>query len=127
MRNEYNCKLTISRVHPSHAEDYIEICLRDDKSFVEFVTAKVSMEEFAKAVTGISFQPCTVEIGGIEFIGKRHENKTIQVKPGELAKWLKANPGWFARESDATNHHMRDYKTNTYTVNVWHYVEDDNG
>lgn len=45
--------LNISRVHSNIKDDYIKISLTDGDSCIEFVEAKLSLKDFAGAITGL--------------------------------------------------------------------------
>lgn len=74
MKRDRQASLTISRVHGDG--DFIEVRIRDEKSFIEFVTVKVELAEFAQAITGLAAVPCELETRGLDKVGKyRHHDK----------------------------------------------------
>lgn len=111
--------LTISRWTNGKGESGISINFIDDSSGVNFLTAKVSLEDFAEAVTGLGHVPCTFELHS-DNVGKRSEHKTELVPAVKslnyavTPKWKKAMidqmkvfevDGWKGRESDLWNRH----------------------
>jgi hypothetical protein len=70
--------LTISRVHSTVEDDYIEVRLRDDDAATEFVVAKVSLADFASALTGCSHVGCELDVRGLERVGKKMELDTLE-------------------------------------------------
>jgi hypothetical protein len=95
--------ISISRV-TSGGHDWIEIRIGDDASRIEFVEAKIEMEEYARLISGLSHQPCEIEVRGVNHIGKRKvsESRTAVAKIDtlgrkELQQWLIDNcqeEGW---------------------------------
>lgn len=69
-----NGQLSIMRV--SGDTQYIEITITDDASGVEFVTAKLTLEAFAKAITGLSFTDCEIKTRNLDLVGKQREHKS---------------------------------------------------
>jgi hypothetical protein len=49
---KFKGELTISKVHATFCDDYIEISLKDSKAVAMVLVAQMSLEEFAKAITG---------------------------------------------------------------------------
>jgi len=48
-------------------------------SGVQFCTIKMTMEEFANAISNLSYRPCGLELMGLEDLGKDIEVKTEPV------------------------------------------------
>lgn len=71
-------KLTISRVHSNTEDNYIEVRLCDPDAAIEFVTAKLSLADFASALTGLGRVPCELETRGLENVGKKLVTKTLE-------------------------------------------------
>jgi len=71
-------QLTISRIHSNTEPDYIEIRFCDDDAAIEFATAKLSLADFAAAVTGLARVDCEIETRGLEHVGKKMETDTIE-------------------------------------------------
>ena len=92
-----NAKITISR----NSNDRICIRLKDESSSIEFFDGEISLEDFAKAVTGQGFVPCPAEVRGLENVGKSRERKKTSIicplgwasSKDELTEWLIANGG----------------------------------
>ena len=68
-------KITVSRMRGN--EEWIEIRIQDSLSSLEFVTVKMSCEDFAKALTGMGSCPGIGVVSGLDRVGKVHENDTI--------------------------------------------------
>ena len=110
---------TLSRMNSNQPLDRpITFRIEDRLSGIEFCEVHVSLEDFAKAITGQGGIPCRVEVRGLHLVGKRRENKTEQVfvpdGPFETrearAKAAVAEhevDGWRGRVGDATNSHNR--------------------
>lgn len=122
-------RITISRYMNS---DQIAVELTDDLSRVRFVTAQMSLEAFARALTGQGEVPCGLEIRGLQFVGMKAENKTEIVsceRPYGDKKKLKAAvaalrkfevDGWRADPKDLENGH--NYGPNGITVRFSRHV-----
>lgn len=70
-------KLTISRPQCSSGEKYINIEVEDDDARIVFLTLKISLENFAEAITGLASSGCEFEVGGLENVGKIKEHDTM--------------------------------------------------
>lgn len=70
--------VTISRVNTGDGQ-YMEIRIADSSSRTEFVTAKLSMENFAKAIVGLAHTECEIETQRLDLVGKKREHKTEMV------------------------------------------------
>lgn len=79
-------KITISRVGLAE-NDQIEITIKDKDACVEFVTASLSLEDFAQAITGISFTDCTFEVRGLDIVGKKMEMKRMEFQLDDEIEW----------------------------------------
>lgn len=136
-------RITISKVHNcSTREDTIHISIEDELSSIEFVRAEMSLEDFAKAITGQGLMPVEFELRGLKNVGKRLETKTelvyISSSPEEVSSSDQAireaiseyeTDGWIGRDSDAKNHHnwVRDVdKRQVYRIHFcrWVWVEE---
>lgn len=83
-------KITISKV-VGLGDDYMEIRIRDVDASVEFIEVKLSMEDFAQAITGMGAIPCKFEVRGLENVGKKRETEPLKFPiPGVLEKKEKA-------------------------------------
>jgi len=69
-------KITISRPHGG-GSNFIRISVRDDDAGVEFLVLKISLENFAEALTGLCNTECAMEAHGLENVGKRKERDSI--------------------------------------------------
>lgn len=86
------------------SDDLIRISLHDNASGIEFVSARMDCEDFAKAVTGLAYVPISGDVRGVEYLGKTHvsEPRTIFCplkthRKDALVEWLKNNAqedGW---------------------------------
>lgn len=76
-RKSLDAKLTISRVHSGASGDSIEVRIQDVASRIEFVSASIGMEEFAAALTGLSYVDCEAEVRGLESVGKTLETEEL--------------------------------------------------
>lgn len=68
--------ITISKIYNSDGQ-HMEIRIKDETSRATFVVAKLSMEEFAHAITGLSNRPITMKVRGLEVVGKIKEQKAL--------------------------------------------------
>ena len=134
-------KVTISRTTSSVGPDTIRIEIVDQGSGISFVNAIMSLEDFARAVTGYGWQPAELEVRGLERVGMILETKTEQVpydgpyfKPEtlelapQIAEALKPFEvdGWKGDKSDLVNPHKGTrsnvYKRRTQSVNFRRWV-----
>lgn len=70
-------KIIISRIQSNkRVEDEIEISFIDDRSNIHFATAKMSLETFALALTGLGHLDVELDVRGLENIGKIKEMST---------------------------------------------------
>ena len=110
-----NGKLTISRVHSTQSEDWIEVFLEDESSGIQFADVHIGLEEFSKAITGLGSRPCEIEVRGLDLVGKKLETKihtvifpierTTKMTEDVFSRF--EQDGWEARRSDIDNHHNR--------------------
>lgn len=126
--------LTIS--HPSGGgSDYIEIRVEDAKSGITFLELQVSLEAFTHAITGRASQDCTLELRGLDNLGKRREVKHERVPYtrvyGEYEQLAKAKAlapfevdGWRGYAGDLGNHHKGN-DTTGYSVSFTRFVDAD--
>ena len=73
-----NGKLTICR-HGIIGEDYITLRVEDEKSSSLVLNAKISLDEFMRALTNLSATKCEFQINeeGLNIWGKEKEIKTV--------------------------------------------------
>lgn len=115
-------KVTISRTGSSIGPDTIRIEVIDQGSGISFVNAVMSLEDFARAVTGYGWQSAELEVRELEKVGMILETKREQVtydgpyfKEGalELAPTITEAlrpfevDGWKGDKSDLVNPHKR--------------------
>ena len=103
-------QVTISRI--SGDTDWIEIRIIENNSRVEFVTARLSFEGFAKALTGLGNSPAELELINLSELGRRAENKEEFLKcdghsESSRHKAVRKTEvdGWESRAGDVDNHH----------------------
>jgi hypothetical protein len=124
-------KLNITRVSSTKGGDFIRIVIEDDTARVRAIQCDVSLEAFAKALTGQGMLPCDFEVPAPELVGTIGENKVEKVvldqrysSPGKEEAERKAlEPycvdGWYPRRGDISNHHYtKSNKDGTVTVTV---------
>jgi hypothetical protein len=107
-------KIQIGRVISNSEDDYIIIDLEDQTSNKNFATAKLSLQNFAKAITSQTVE-CEIEVRSLEKVGKKREIKYIQIDiPNstneEEIKTIISSfeiDGWKGNLNDVKNHHNR--------------------
>lgn len=126
--------VTISRPQRSDDVRYIQIEFTDESSGVNFLTARVGLEEFAETLTGLARNPCEFELRP-SLVGKIHQHKEEFVPCKDLyvnnasdraiiAEKALAPfevDGWKGRADDLFNHHRRG--RNGARVTFVRYVE----
>lgn len=100
MSNGLKAKVTVSR----SSDDLIRIRFRDEASGIQFAEARMTLEEFALAVTGLAEREAELEVTGLQYVGKRRvtEQRSIvcpldAYNKDKLEEWLKENAqeeGW---------------------------------
>ena len=93
-------KVTISR----SSDDLVRIRFRDEASGIEFAEVALTMEVYGYAITGLAEQEGTLEVRGLEYVGKRRitEQRSIECPLSTydkktLVEWLQENAqeeGW---------------------------------
>jgi hypothetical protein len=107
--------LTISRPRPGTTAT---ISIRDESSYLNFVTVEVDLKDFAEALLGLSEVDCTFELRNVESVGKVRETKDVIIQVTYAYKLSKEEiadlvapyevDGWRVHNrSDLTNHHRR--------------------
>jgi len=71
-------KISISVTHCGSGEKYISIELIDEASGIHFVDAKMSFEDFAKAITGQAHMKMHFKARGLDRVGKVMEHKPFE-------------------------------------------------
>jgi len=134
-RNKLRFEGRVSFSRPmGYGNDYISIQLECKNSNVEFVEARISLEDFAKALTGQGDLPMTFQTRGLELVGKIREQKPLvfEMPEGsdymdrkELAKKLAQNhcdEGWKADTYFGSQSSFKtDYKKNITTAHTRQY------
>ncbi len=128
---KFKGKLTIGR----WSDGSVSVTISDLSSGIEFVDARMTVEDFGNCVLGMSMQDCEFSVRGCEHIGKIREHKTEKVhfapsyknkKDRELLaeeaiKHLEVD-GWHGDSSDLLNHH-RWCGQDMYTVSFSRLVD----
>lgn len=73
---ELKGNVTISKTYSGDGQ-HMEIRIQDENSRAIFVIAKMSMEEFAHAITGLADRPVNMKVRGLENVGKMKEQKEL--------------------------------------------------
>lgn len=76
-------KITISKTTSNRNKKEIRIAIEDDASSINFVEARMSLENFAEALTGLGFVDIDFTVRGLENIGKTRERKTVEINLGK--------------------------------------------
>lgn len=74
--------VTISKVNAG-GKYFMEIRIQDENSRGTFVTARMSMEDYAHCSTGLAHQAATLEVKGLKNVGKVKEQKPLIVEMPE--------------------------------------------
>jgi len=107
-------KITISKTSCNLEDDYISISIVDESSHVQFVDVKMSLLDFANAITGLAFNSCDFELRHPELVGMKRESKSeLLPRPKfgcsvvDLQRILDPFEvdGWFGSFYDMKNHH----------------------
>jgi hypothetical protein len=77
--NPSNPKLKAEVTITRSSSDVIRIVIRDETSFTTFVELEMKPEEFAMAVTGLSYRPAEMKVRGLEHVGKTRINEKRQI------------------------------------------------
>jgi hypothetical protein len=95
-----DAQVTISR----QSNNEVHITLVDSASRIEFVDVKLSLEEFANAITGLSYIECEADVRRLDVVGKRKVTSLRTVicpldtyDKGRLRAWLEEScqeDGW---------------------------------
>lgn len=129
-------KLSIGKVTccGSPEEDYISIGIEDTISSIQFVSVKVDLVTFTKALFGLGNVPIEFELRGAERVGMKYEHKTenvaiphapleISLKDSDIAEAVGCHEvdGWIGDRDDCKNHHRHIRSEKTYQVYEVHY------
>jgi len=127
-------RISISRTSSNREDDYISISIVDESSHVQFVDVKMSLLDFANAITGVAFNSCDFELRHPELVGMKREHKSELLpcsKFGDTVEDLQKilDPfevdGWFGSLYDLTNHHNRSRFGDQVRVGFIRYVPSD--
>lgn len=123
--------ISINRVSGGEGE-YIRVELIDESSGTHFLEAKLSLEDFAKALFGLSQVDCSFELRPA-YVGWQREVKQENVNvPSSISYRLTDEEisaalmphevdGWKAYRKDAGNHH-KEVGPGIYNVTFFRYV-----
>lgn len=108
-------KITISRYLNSDNESPIHINVQENDSLIEFVDISMTLEDFARALTGSGYIDCGLTFRGLDKIGKVREHKVEPIYTGEQYNFTKEQAkaliepfeidGWIGDEKDLQNFH----------------------
>lgn len=130
-------KVTISRINGHSSEGCVEVEFEDDASHVRFAVASMSMLDYAKLFTGIASVECTIEVRGLDKVGKRKELQHREIEcpleeydRKELSAWLAEHgkvEGWLV---DSSIRNRASYRPNpnggcTLRYMIYRYVDEE--
>jgi hypothetical protein len=104
--------IRMSRVTSFDAE-FMGIEIIDEASYVSVVRIDISLEDFARCISGVSLMDIPAEFGNLLKVGQQMEVKTIDIPGLDLQTWKKRSvfvkqyevDGWIADKEDGWNHH----------------------
>lgn len=115
-----HASISISRVHPHKEPDFVRILIEDETSGCVILDLKLSLPDFARAITGLSAIKCQGVLYEDAPVGKQYQAKEELVSrpDGHFAAKDEAAvaaevlapyevDGWQGRVSDLFNHHRR--------------------
>lgn len=136
MKRVLKGEMTFSRVMCNMEDDYMEITLSDSISGIEFVSVRLSMEQYGKLISGQSYQKVDYELRGAGNIGKVKESEPAQIAlPHDLyhynkkpvQDWLEANcqrEGWYMDTYlGSQGSVVRSGNTDYANIRYYRYVE----
>ena len=95
-------KAQVTICRSSREEIHIEIMERESR--IQFVDLRMTCDAFAKAITGLGAQEATLEVRGLEHVGKKRVREGREIvcpldtyDKGVLGAWLRENAkedGW---------------------------------
>ena len=122
-------KISINRTTSNKEGDFVSIEITDEKSHVQFCRIKISLLEFAKVITGLSFRSCELDLMGLDAVGKIREHKEeIIPLPNKEKQDETLAPyeidGWIGDRRDLLSHHRWFCKDDKWfaKVNFTRYV-----
>lgn len=119
-------KITISRVSSNLEPDYIIVSIADEISGLQFASAKMSLENFALAISGLRRVSCELRLDQLGNVGKQRQIKVVKFRTDEYCvipeKVLseQAKDGWVPIYSDQMNtrNYVYEFIENEYVANV---------
>ena len=108
-------KITISRPTYGDGKKSIEISVKDESSRNTFLTVHIGLEEFAEALTGLSYVDCDLEVRALRVVGKTKETKPLKFKMPE---------GAGGRDSDAAKEACREFVDDGWTASNYFGSQD---
>jgi len=123
-------KLSISRVHCGHGDDYMNLSIVDESSGVQFVDVQIDIKTFMDVLTGMARQPCEFELRRPDRVGMIKEGKTVLMPQPE---WNATDEdieklffpfeinGWVGTRENIKNHH--NYRGDRVQVSFHRFVE----
>jgi hypothetical protein len=130
MSKDKYVNVTITRT----SRDLISIRLRDSASRIEFVDVTMSLDDFARAVTGLSEISAKAELRGLEHVGKTKQIEQRRVEcpiksysRDVLQNWLEENcqeEGWIINSYLGSQNSI-SYKDDKTIINysVYRYID----
>jgi len=125
-----NGKITISRIRNNKEDGFINIQFEDKLSCTRFMEAKMTLADFASALTGLGYVDCEFELHPAN-VGKLRQSKTELipfVNPYKATKEEKEAAvnalevdGWKGYRGDLDNHHR--YNSVGISVSFTRFVE----
>ncbi len=76
---ELKGKISISRRTSMALEDCVVIEIEDDNSGMEAIEITLSLKNYGKVITNMSYIPCNFKFNNTGIIGKTREQKTVKV------------------------------------------------
>lgn len=128
-------QLSISRVTSTQEDAFIYISIEDAVSHIEFLTIKMSIEEYGNAISGLAVRPIEFEVHGLEYVGMKcvTEKRSIRCpfkthRREDYRKWLEENAqedGWVVSTYlGSQNSVVRDANGTTLNYTVTKFVRE---
>ena len=86
------------------SDDLVNIRVKDKLSAVEFISASMELQDYARLITGQAYIPAKAELRGLEYVGKQVQREVRSVvcplntySTENIKKWFIANcqeDGW---------------------------------
>jgi hypothetical protein len=129
-------KITLGRYQTNYDEpNPIYIQIEDDLSGVTFLKVQLSLENFAKMITGLGYIDCDFELGGLDKVGAKREHKeeiipvpnnfSFREDTDLIDKYMKIYEvdGWLGRREDFDNNHNRVKGKSAFEVNFTRWIK----